>query len=144
MEVKLASQKWRQLQNLISQGSEAFTNVINIDMALLGVLDSTDKIHPKQLNSSSEESPKDQQTMLQLPILSGILRNTDVNGRTHAAAVIDGHRLKVNDTIRGFKLRKILKDGVIVTSNGRYWFLNAPNVAYSRVHSASAEGDDSK
>ncbi len=144
MEVKLASQKWRQLQNIISRGSKAFTEVIDLDTALLGISPSSDNNKPKLANISSDENKSAQQTIIRLPILSGILRNTDIHGRTYATAVIDGHRLKVGDRIQGFKIQKILADGVVVTSSGQSWFLSAPDVEYSRVHTAAAEGNDSE
>ncbi len=142
MEVKLASQKWRQLQNKISRGSEEFTEAINLDTALLGISPGPDNDIPKLSDISSDENKSAQQTKIRLPILSGILRNTDIHGRTYATAVIDGHRLKVNDRIQGFKIQKILEDGVVVTSGGQSWLLNAPDVTYSRVHAASAEKND--
>ncbi len=143
MEVRLASQKWRQLQNTISRGPEEFTDVIDLDTALLGISPNSDNSIPKLPDISSDENQKAQQTEIQLPILSGILRNTDIHGRAYAAAVIDGHRLKEKDRIQGFTIQKILEDGVVITNSGQRWFLSAPNVAYSRVHASGAEGSDS-
>jgi hypothetical protein len=52
--------------------------------------------------------------------------------------------LKENDRIQGFKIQKIVEDGVVVTNSGKRWFLSAPDVAYSRVHASGAENKDSK
>ena len=144
MEVKLASQKWSQLQNMISGDSQAFTDAIDLDMALLGISPSSDNDTPKLPDISSVENKSAQQTKTRLPILSGILRNTDIHGRAYASAVINGHRLKVNDRVEGFKIKKILADGVVVTSSGQSWFLSVPDVAYSRIHAAGAEKNDSQ
>ena len=144
MEVKLASQKWRQLQNKISQGIASSTEVINLDTALLGVFESSNTSLPKPSGVALEEDKKVQQTENHLPILSGILRNTDIYGRVYATAVIDGQRLKENDRIQGFKIKKILEDGVVVTNSGKQWFLSAPDIAYSRIHESGAENKDSK
>jgi hypothetical protein len=144
MEVRLASQKWRQLQNKISRGSEAFKEVIDLDRALLGTSSAADNTIPKLSDISSDENKKAQQTEIQLPILSGILRNTDIHGRAYATAIIAGHRLKENDRIQGFTIQKILENGVVVTRSGRQWFLSAPNVSYSRVHVAGAKGNVSQ
>jgi hypothetical protein len=144
MEVKLASQKWRQLQNKISQSIESSLKVINLDTALLGVVPSSKNNLPEPSGDTIEENKKDQQTEINLPILSGILRNTDIYGRAYATAVIDGQRLKENDRIQGFKIHKILEDGVVITNSGKRWFLNAPDVAYSRVHASGAENKDLK
>jgi hypothetical protein len=144
MEVKLASQKWRQLQNKISQSIASSTKVINLDTALLGVFDSSNKSLPESPAVTPEENKKVQQTENHLPILSGILRNTDIYGRVYATAVIDGQRLKENDRTKGFKIEKILEDGVVVTNSGKQWFLCAPDVAYSRIHASGAENKELK
>ena len=144
MEVRLASQKWRQLQNSIDRGSEEFTKIIDLDMALLGIPTNPADNIPKLPDISSDENKKVQPSEIQLPILSGILRNTDIHGRAYATAVIDGHRLLENDRIQGFTIQKILEDGVVIASSGQRWFLRAPDVAFSRVHIAGAEGTDSK
>ena len=145
IEVKLASQKWRQLQNKISRGSEKFTEGIDLDRALLGTSSAADINMPKLPDISSDENKKKtQQTEIQLPILSGILRNTDIHGCAYATAVIQGHRLKEKDRIQGFTIQKILENGVVITSSGQRWFLSVPNVAYSRVHVAGAKGNDSQ
>ena len=144
MEVKLASQKWRQLQNKISQSIASSTKVINLDTALLGVFDSSKNSLPEPPGVALEENKNVQQTEIHLPVLSGILRNTDIYGRAYAAAVIDGQRLKENDRIKGFKIQKILEDGVVVTNSGQRWFLRAPNVEYSRVHASGAANKESQ
>jgi hypothetical protein len=144
MEVRLASQKWRQLQNKITLDSEEFTEVIDLDTAFLGISPNSDHNISKLPDISSDENKKAQQTEIQLPVLSGILHNTDIHGRAYATAVIDGHRLKENDRIQGYTIQKILENGVVVTNSGRRWFLSAPNVAYSRVHASGAEGNESK
>jgi hypothetical protein len=144
MEVKLASQKWRQLQNLISLDLQEPTDAVNIETALLGVPPGTGNDIPEKPKISSDEIKKTQQAKIQLPILSGILRNTDIHGRANATAVLDGRRLKENDKIQGFRIRKILEDGVVVTNNGRSWFISTPDVAYSRVNSSGADRKDSQ
>jgi hypothetical protein len=142
MEIKLASQKWRQLQNMVSRSSKEISKVIDLDTVLLGIPPNPAKNKPKRPDITSEENKKVQQPKTQLPTLSGILRNTDIHGHRYATAVIDGHRLKENDKIQGFKIHKITQDGVIVTNGGQRWFLSAPKVSYSRVHATSIEGKD--
>jgi len=144
MEIKLASQKWRQLQNIISQGSEASTEVIDLDKALMGSWAKSDEKGPKPPDISSEADKRDQQTIIRLPTLSGILRNTDIHGHATATAVIDGQWLKVDDTILGFKIQKIQEDGVTITSKGQSWFLSAPEVSFSRLRTSRSKGKDSQ
>ena len=140
----MASQKWRQLQNKISRGSQAYAEFIDLDRALLGISPDTEKIEAQVTDTLSDKNKPVQEAALLLPILSGILRNTDIHGRASATAVIDGYRLKENDSIQGFKIQKILEDGVVITSSGQRWFLKAPNVAYSKIHRSSNAADDSQ
>ena len=144
MEVKLASQKWQQLQDKISQDSEAYLEAIDLDMALLGTFTNSDRIKSRPPDNSSAKADSEQPTKIKLPTLSGILHNTDIHGREFAIAIIDGRRLKESDSILGFKIRKIKDDGVVVTSNGQRWFLKAPKVPYNRIHVSSIENDSSK
>ena len=144
MEVKLASQKWRQLQNTISRSLNESIKAIDLDMALLGEFASSNHNLNGPPDITSEENKKVQQTEIHLPILSGILRNTDIHGHAYATVIIDGHRFKENDRIKGFKIQKILEDGVVVTSSGKQWFLSAPDIAYSRVHASGAEDNGSE
>jgi hypothetical protein len=144
MEVRLASQKWRQLQNIISQGSGKMTTTIDLDTALGKIPPVTGKKKAAQPDQSPTENNEIQHTEMQLPTLSGILRNIDIHGRAYAVAVIDGHRLRENDQMEGFTVQKIKKDGVVIARNGQTWFLDAPDVAYSRVHPNRSVGNDAK
>ena len=113
-------------------------------MALLWVFDDSHNNLIEPSGISTEENKEVEQTEVHLPILSGILRNTDIYGRTYATAVIDGRRLKENDRIQGFKIQKIQKDGVVVTHSGQRWFIRAPDVAYSKVHATSVKNNESQ
>ena len=144
MEVRLASQKWRQLQNIISQSSEKMTTAIDLDTALGKIPPVAEKNIPAQPDQSPTENKEIQHAEMQLPTLSGILRNTDIHGRAYAVAVIDGHRLRENDRMEGFTVQKIKKDGVVIARNGQTWFLGVPDVAYSRVHPNPSVGNDSQ
>lgn len=143
MEVKLASQKWRQLQDKISHASGEYLEAINLDMAFLGISSGSDSSEPDLPDIPSATVDKGHQTKLQLPILSGILHNTDIHGRTFAFAIIDGHRWKENDRVQEFKIQKIMDNGVTVTHNGQKWFLSAPNVPYTRIHDSDVDSDGS-
>jgi hypothetical protein len=144
MEVRLASQKWRQLQNIISQSSEKMTTEIDLDTAFGKIPPVVEKKIPVQPDQSPAENNEIQHAEMQLPTLSGILRNTDIHGRAYAVAVIDGHRLRENDQMEGFTVQKIKKDGVVIARNGQTWFLGAPDVAYSRVHPNRSGGNDAQ
>ena len=143
MEVKLASQKWRQLQDKISHGDGEYLEAVDLDMALLGIPADSDSNNPEPASIPPTDLKDVEQTKIRLPVLSGILQNTDIHGRAFALAIIDGHRLKTSDKIRGFKVQKISNDGVVVARDGRKWFLSAPRVPYTRVQVSGAESDGS-
>jgi hypothetical protein len=42
--------------------------------------------------------------------------------------------LKESDKVRGFKIQKIMENGVSVSRNGQSWFLSTPEVRHTRVH----------
>ncbi|MBT8372050.1 MAG: hypothetical protein KJO34_13875 [Deltaproteobacteria bacterium] len=132
-EVKLASHKWEQLRDKMSSLSETIANNMDLDMALLGISSDSDNDRRKAAVMPATEEKKAEHEKIQLPILTGILSNTDIYGRATILAVIDGQRLKENDKIREFRIRKIKANGVVVTRGNQSWFISAPDVPYSRI-----------
>lgn len=140
-EVKLASQKWQQLQNKISQRSKVFIEDIDLDTALLRTSSNSGSIKhsPVVISSNGEEIVR--HVTIKPPIISGILRNTNIHGQAYSLAIIDGHRFKENDRVQGFRIQQIKDDGVVVTRGNQKWFIRAPNVSYSRVHASGSKGN---
>ena len=62
IEFRLASQKWRQLQNKISRDSEGSAEVIDLDTAFLGISPNSNNNLSKLPDNSSEKNKKAQQT----------------------------------------------------------------------------------
>jgi hypothetical protein len=141
MEVKLASQKWRQLQDKISQDSKEHLEAIDLDMAFFRKAPNSESVNSEPPDIPVAKVDNVQPTTINLPILSGILHNTDVHGRAFALAIIDGQRLKVNDKIQGFKIHKISGNGVVVARDEQQWFISAPKVPYNRIHGAGVSSD---
>ena len=77
MEVKLASQKWRQLQNKISQSIASSTKVINLDTALLGVFDSSNNSLSEPPVVALEDNNKIQQTVFDYACTDESLKDQD-------------------------------------------------------------------
>ena len=132
-EVKLASHKWEQLRYKISGVSKIFVSNIDLDKALLGKSSDTESSKPQAVVISATEEKKVNRENIRLPVLTGILSRTDIYGRATALAILDGQRLKENDKIRQFKIRKIKDNGVVVTRGNRRWFISAPDVPYTRL-----------
>ena len=132
-EVRLASHKWEQLRQKISSVSKPFVNNIDLDVAFLGTPSDTENLKPKAVVISTAEEKKEIRETIQLPVLTGILSRTDIYGRATTLAILDGQRLKVNDKIRQFRIRKIKDNGVVITRGKKRWFISAPDVPYTRL-----------
>lgn len=135
-EVKLASQKTHQLQHKISHISNEFIEDIDLDRIFLGISSKTVEDKAEPVITASSKNKKAHPKPMQLPTLSGILRHMDVHGKKIALAIIDGRRFKENDKVQGFKIQKIKNDGIVVTHSGQRWFLSAPTIPYSKVHTS--------
>ena len=143
-EVRLASHKWEQLRHKISRVSKTIVNNIDLDVALLGTSNDTDKGKPQVAVVSTAEEKKPNREEIHLPVLTGIMSRTDIYGRAMNLAILDGQRLKENDKIRQFRIRKIKDNGVVVTHGKKRWFISAPDVSYSRLSASEAASQGSE
>jgi len=139
-QVKLASEKWRQLQDKMSQTVKEMADKVDLDLAFTQF--SAHFEHQKSNDSDSEvaQEPRLEAQSVQLPKLSGILHCLDINGNVDAMAVIEGRRFQEKDTVREFQIQKIEEKGVVLTKGGKSWFLKTPEVSYSYNHEPNAQG----
>lgn len=140
-QVKLASEKWRQLQDKMSHTVKEMADKVDLDLAFTKFSSHFKHQNPTDLVAEfAQETRSDPQT-LRLPKLSGILRGMDINGNVYALAVIEGRRIREKDTVSEFKVQKIEEKGVVLSKGGRSWFLKAPEVSYSYNLEPNAQGD---
>jgi hypothetical protein len=68
-----------------------------------------------------------------LPILTGLLRVSDLEGNVRSTAVFHGKRYKEKDEVQGFRIEKIAEEGVYLTKWGTNWFVPAPEGEFTSV-----------
>ena len=68
-----------------------------------------------------------------LPILTGLLSVSDLEGNVESTAVFYGKRYKEKDDIQGFRIEKIAEEGVCLTKWGTNWFVPAPEGEFTSI-----------
>lgn len=68
-----------------------------------------------------------------LPMLTGILSVSDLEGNVRSTAVFHGKRYKEKDQVQGFWIEKIAAEGVYLTKRGTNWFVPAPEGKFTSV-----------
>lgn len=66
-----------------------------------------------------------------LPLLSGVIQVSDINGDVQSFAVIEGNKYSADDQIDGYILREISSKGIVFTKNKKEWFVPIPSVPFS-------------
>lgn len=140
-QVKLASEKWRQLQDKMSQTVKEMADKIDLDLAFTKFSAHFEHQKSNDLDSEVVQENRPEPQIRHLPKLSGILRRMDINGNVYALAVIEGRRFQEKDTVREFRIQKIEEKGVVLAKGGRRWFLKTPEVSYSYNHEPKAQGN---
>ena len=69
-----------------------------------------------------------------MPLISGIVQNSDLQGNIRSVVVINGKRFYENDRWGDLRIVKIKADGIMLARGGRRWFVAAPRVQSSRYH----------
>lgn len=138
--VKLASEKWRQLQDKMSQTVKEMADTVDLDPAFTKSSSHFEQKIPNAARTEIVQETRSEPQIVHLPKLSGILRSVDINGNVYALAVIEGRRFQEKDTVREFRIQKIEEKGVVLTKGGRRWFIKTPEVSYSYNHEPNAQG----
>ena len=139
-QVKLASEKWRQLQDKMSQTAKEMAD--NMDLDLVFIKFSSNFAHQKSnaLEPGIAAEAQTEPHIIQLPKLSGILRCMDIKGNVYTLAVIEGRRFREDEQVREFRIQKIEEKGVVLAKGGKSWFIKTPEVSYSNNLEPSAQG----
>ena len=140
-QVKSASEKWRQLQDKMSQTVKEMADKVDLDLAFTKFSSHFEHQESNDLDLEIAQETRTEPQIQHLPKLSGILRCMDINGNAYALALIEGRRFQEKDTVREFRIQKIEEKGVVLTKGGRRWFLKTPEVSYSYNHEPKAQGN---
>jgi len=68
-----------------------------------------------------------------LPMLTGIVSISDLEGNVRSTAVFHGKRYKEKEQVKGFRIEKIAEEGVYLTKWGTNWFVPAPEGEFTSV-----------
>lgn len=126
--VKVARQKWQQFDKALPHAAHEVYDSIDLDLMLA-------HLTPESFKSKQKDQitppKKEKEAQVRLPKLTGVLSVSDIRGNIRSLAVIGGKRLAEQDRVDEFTVQKITKRGVVLTKNGRRWFLPAPEVRYT-------------
>lgn len=127
-DIKLAGERWRQLKKIESKALQKENDYLDLDLVLSKVVPVFKKQEKKIL--AAVKGKKDTERII-LPVLTGIITFSTINGNKKSFALLDGKRLEKLDRIQGFTVKKINAKGVELTKGGAIWFIEAPKVYYS-------------
>ncbi len=68
-----------------------------------------------------------------LPVLTGILCVSDLEGNVRSTAVFDGKRYGEKDEVQGFRIERIAEEGVYLVREGKRWLVPAPEGEFTSV-----------
>ena len=68
-----------------------------------------------------------------LPRLTGIVRQSDSQGRAQSFATLEGEVHVESEQVWGFTIEQISQEGVLLTKGGSRWFIPAPKPSFSVV-----------
>jgi hypothetical protein len=132
-EVKGIRRQWKLLEQLSSLAIKEAKAVAEVDLdsvfakfeplSTLNVWDSDIEVG----ETKAEESGPI------LPVLTGLLSVSDLEGNVESTAVFYGKRYKEKDEIQGFRIEKIAEEGVYLTKWGTNWFVPAPEGEFTSI-----------
>jgi hypothetical protein len=128
--VKVAREKWQQLENKTSLAmTESFDN-INLDRIFANLTPVSHK-QKKRASIPRSQPVKEKKIKIKLPGLTGVMQISDANGNTKSLAVINGKCLAEGERVLGFTVQEISKEGIILIRGGTSWFVPTPKNNFS-------------
>jgi hypothetical protein len=82
---------------------------------------------------TGEEEVQTEESGPILPMLTGILSVSDLEGHVRSTAVFHGKRYNEKDQVQGFRIEKIAEEGVYLTKWGTNWFVPAPEGEFTSI-----------
>jgi hypothetical protein len=131
IETRLASQKWLKLEEKMAIISKEAIGDMDFEPILSRFKPDVEeeKKQPPQLKV--EPTQFEEKIEIKLPILTGLMKIFDSNGKERWFALIEGQRLKKKESVRDFTIQKITSKGVVIARKGETWFLPTPEIYFS-------------
>ena len=128
--VKVAREKWQQLEKKASLAMSGSLDNINLDRIFANFKPVSHK-QKKKVSKQKPQSAKEKRTKIKLPGLTGIIQISDAHGNAQSLAVIDGECFGKGERVLGFMVQRISEEGIILTRGGTSWFVPAPKISFS-------------
>ena len=127
-ESKLAKIKWNRLKLLISEKEKT-----DWSKSIYSLIKVPPPIQQNEKKSNSIKETKEDIRYMGKPLqkITGILITSKSINESNASVLIDGKLYSVMDEVSGYMIKKITNDGVSLTKNGKYYFIEAPTVPFS-------------
>jgi hypothetical protein len=132
-EIKGIRRQWKLLEQLNSLAIKEAKAVAEVDLDRVFSKFEPMSV-PKGWGTGTEaEEPEAEESGPILPVLTGILSVSDLEGNVRSTAVFHGKRYKEKDQVQGFHIEKIAEEGVYLTKWGTNWFVPAPEGEFTSV-----------
>jgi hypothetical protein len=132
-EVKGIRRQWKLLEQLSSLAIKEAKAVAEVDLdRVFSRFEPMSVLKVWETDTASEEAKKKKSGPI-LPMLTGIMSVSDLEGNVRSTAVFHGERYKEKDEVQGFRIEKIAEEGVYLTKWGTNWFVQAPEGEFTSI-----------
>ena len=127
-EPRIAAGKWRQLRERTLKKTAVFDPDLIRKKMMPGL---RRQVETARTAPAGNGVNKPKSAGVRLPVVTGIICVSDIQGNKRLLAVIDGRTYRQADRVQGFWIRKITEKGLHLTRSGSQWFAPAPKVHFS-------------
>lgn len=132
-EVKGIRRQWKLLEQLSSLAIKEAKAVAEVDLdRVFSRFEPLSVLKAWDTGTEAEEVQAEEPGPI-LPMLTGILSISDLEGNVRSTAVFHGKRYKEKEQVQGFRIEKIAEEGVYLTKWGTNWFVPAPEGKFTSV-----------
>jgi len=130
-ETRLASQNWLKFMNKIALNVKESIDDFDLSPIASRFTPDLEEVKKQSPYSEPELIEFEEEIEIKLPVLTGIIQVLDAQGKQRSFALIEGKRLMEKDRVIGFTLLKIKNEGVLVSKEGKTWFIPSPKIHFS-------------
>ncbi len=133
-EVKGIRRQWKLLEQLSALAIREAKAVADVDLdRVFSRFEPMSVLKAWDDDGGPGEGEKEEATGPALPVLTGILSVSDLEGNVRSTAVFSGKRYREKDEVQGFRIEKIAEEGVYLVREGTNWFVPAPEGKFTCV-----------
>jgi hypothetical protein len=133
-EVKGIRRQWKLLEQLSALAIREAKAVADVDLdSVFSRFEPMSVLKVWEDDAGSVEGEEEKDAGPALPVLTGILSVSDLEGNVRSTAVFSGKRYGEKDEMQGFRIERIAEEGVYLTREGEHWFIPAPEGEFTSV-----------